>query len=247
MEEEFNLRLLRISIIQILKAHGFEKCKPSTLNVMTDLYVKMLTHLMERCNKFAMARNDTINTFDILQGMVDSGLIKDNKDDIYNTKSIEGFRNWLDSVNFQTAKQINQVPINLKQIIIENRKFKNVNYEEEERQRRLKKKQEFFSKFGQQIDDVKINEFDNDNDNDNEEEINIDINWIDYLLEKDNKFVTRKFENTSLKPNTETKEVGDYLIDSTTDFINNYLPINVQYNAHLDLVEPDPENPAEDE
>ena len=40
MDESFYFALLRISIAQILKANGFDKCKPSTLNVMTDLYLQ---------------------------------------------------------------------------------------------------------------------------------------------------------------------------------------------------------------
>ncbi|CAH6721873.1 hypothetical protein CLIB1444_07S04368 [[Candida] jaroonii] len=201
--EEFNFNLLRISIIQILKAQGFDKIKPSTLNVLTNLYIQYFKKLINETVKFAQLRNDEPITMDILQAMVQLGLIKvplntlvgNGTKDIYNTKSLDGFKDWLDSTSFQTTKQVNQVPLNFKQIIYENRSSdnsnniaKSIDFEEEE----------------------------------NKEFENLDINWLNYLIEKDIKFGKNKFNNTIFYP----ENLSEYLVEGG-GVMNEYLPTNI--------------------
>lgn len=207
-------------MIQLLKAQGFDKCKPSTLNVMTDLYVRMLTALVRKSQEFSNLRNDRMQTIDVLQGMIEMGLIKSDNDDTYNTKSVESFKNWLKSITFKTVQEINQVPSHLKQTIVENRKFKNDLNEPNDKQKR---KQDFYNNFGQ--GEVNLEEEEQDQD------LDIQINWLNYLMEKDSRFSNKHFENTSLNP---TNINGDYLVDNTTDELNKYLPINVKYEAFRD-------------
>lgn len=221
MEDSFQFSLLRISIIQLLKAQGFDKCKPSTLNVITDLYIRMLTALVQKCQNFSNLRNDRMQSMDVLQGMVEMGLIKIDKDDTYNTKSVESLKNWLNSLTFKTVQEINQVPSNLKQTIVENRKFKNdINEQNDKQNDKQKRKQDFYNNFGQ----GEINQDDEDQDQD----LDIQINWLNYLMEKDSRFSNKHFESTSLNP---TNITGDYLVDNTTDEMNKYLPINIKYEV----------------
>ncbi|EGV60601.1 hypothetical protein PSN45_001628 [Yamadazyma tenuis] len=232
MEEDFHFRLLRISIIQLLKSHGFDKSKSSTADVVTDLYVNMLDLLVTKAVRFSNLRNDDMKAIDILQAMLEVGLLKNSDNTKYNTKSVDSFKNWLSSLTFNTSKQVNQVPGNLKKVIIENRNFKDEMNDEEEKLRRLKKKQDFFNSFGQADDNTHadgMGAFDDD-------EVNIDINWVDYLIEKDSKFSNKKFEDTSLGPTVSTGNgvAGDYLVEASTDHVNQFLPINIKYDDRFE-------------
>lgn len=162
-----------------------------------------------------------MQSMDVLQGMVEMGLIKIDKDDTYNTKSVESLKNWLNSLTFKTVQEINQVPSNLKQTIVENRKFKNdINEQNDKQNDKQKRKQDFYNNFGQ----GEINQDDEDQDQD----LDIQINWLNYLMEKDSRFSNKHFESTSLNP---TNITGDYLVDNTTDEMNKYLPINIKYEV----------------
>lgn len=77
--KDFYFRLLRISMIQLLKAHGFDKAKPSIINEFTDLYVRFLSLLLQEITKLAHSRldhDDSIALQDISQAMENLGLIK---------------------------------------------------------------------------------------------------------------------------------------------------------------------------
>lgn len=107
MEDSFYFSLLRIPIAQILKTQGFDKCKPSTLNTLTSLYIIYLTKLISESINCSLTRTRTNSpdVQDVMQAMINMGLIKatqSNKihdsffDELeYNTKSINLFRNWV--------------------------------------------------------------------------------------------------------------------------------------------------------
>ena len=104
--KSFYFALLRISIAQILKANGFDKCKPSTLNVMTDLYsckpFKMPLGITKCSNMRTNSNSPELQ--DITQALINISIFKANEvtkihdeyyeESRYNTKSIEAFYQW---------------------------------------------------------------------------------------------------------------------------------------------------------
>lgn len=159
MDQSFHFALLRISIIQILKATGFDKCKPSIVNIITDLYIQYLKLLLLKSLKYSKHRGDAagvgeedatdlISVQDIAQAMLDLGFIKPSSGESlvdaydvptfpnvkdYNVKSAESFKNWiLYSDSFTTLKKITKLPKLLSQNLIEKRKIDNGEEEVEE-------------------------------------------------------------------------------------------------------------------
>ena len=117
-EDSFYFSLLRISIAQTLKTQGFDKCKPSTLNTLTSLYIIYLTKLTSEsiaCSS-TRTRTNSPEVQDVMQAMLNLGLIKatqSNKihdlyfDELeYNTKSVELFRHWVMSYYGDQFKDI---------------------------------------------------------------------------------------------------------------------------------------------
>lgn len=85
MDESFHFALLRILVVQILKALGFDKCKPSVANVMTDLCARYLAKLLAQSLKLARHRDaaadaitmeSSLTIQDVSQAMLDIGLLK---------------------------------------------------------------------------------------------------------------------------------------------------------------------------
>ncbi|ODV67655.1 hypothetical protein HYPBUDRAFT_122280 [Hyphopichia burtonii NRRL Y-1933] len=172
MEESFHFSILRISICQMLKSSGFDKCQPSIVNILTDIYIRYLTTLLKKSIKYSIIRQQSnqIQIQDILQSMIDIEFIKpssfesalDIQDDYpkfetsrkiqhqnYNTKSIESFVDWLKySDNFRISKKLVEVPENLLINLIEKRKIDESNETDQERKKRkLKERQEFYNQF----------------------------------------------------------------------------------------------------
>ena len=165
VEDSFNFSLLRISIAQILKAHGFDKCRPSQINILADLYIGFFNKLVQECLNCSQARTHTNlpELQDVVQSMINIGLIKTSNpllvnDDVYNpedeekqynTKSVYSFRDWvLRSYGHATTHKLNQVPQNLIDAIIEKRKLDNDDAGEtaaEKRRRKHKERQEFYN------------------------------------------------------------------------------------------------------
>lgn len=124
-ESSFHFALLRVSIIQILKASGFDKCKPSVVNILTDLYIHYFKLLLLKSLKYAnhrlenlleigsigqLAGNDGLSVQDITQAMLDIGFLKPSLGENildafdtppysnvkdYSTKSAKSFKNWI--------------------------------------------------------------------------------------------------------------------------------------------------------
>lgn len=216
--EEFNFNLLRVSILQIIKAAGYDKCKNTTVTIITDLYVTVLKLLLAKALHYG---NGSITSMDLLQAMIDIGIIKvplsdrmqmssgtkyassitTTTTDKYNTRSIDGFKQWLESINQTTLRQLNEVPLNYKQIVWENRKDDGPNT-------------------NNVITNV-IQGFEAEDGDDNLEEIKqMKLNWLNYLIEKDNKFGKDIFVGTYLSQDIN----GEYLVNDTE--YNQYLPIN---------------------
>ncbi|CAK9436250.1 uncharacterized protein LODBEIA_P08080 [Lodderomyces beijingensis] len=138
MEDSFNFSLLRIPIAQVLKASGFDKCKPSHLAILTDLSLHFMNELTQEAIKCSQVRiqSNSPEVQDVMQAMINIGFIKAQnphlihdayfkENEQYNTKSIISFRDWFQrSYNFATAAlKLNQVPQSLINALIEKRRL----------------------------------------------------------------------------------------------------------------------------
>lgn len=104
--EGFYFSLLRISMIQLLKAHGFDKAKSSTVDLYTDLYVRYLELLMNEVHNLVLVRRDLdeeVALQDISQAMQNIGMLKPTDVlDVYDEnpfhagdKGMQKFKSWL--------------------------------------------------------------------------------------------------------------------------------------------------------
>ncbi|BAO40353.1 transcription initiation factor TFIID subunit 3 [Kluyveromyces marxianus] len=78
-DEKFYFSLLRISMIQLLRAHGFDKAKSSTIDLFTDLYIRYLELAIHEIRKLALDRGDLdeeVALQDITQGLLNIGAFK---------------------------------------------------------------------------------------------------------------------------------------------------------------------------
>ncbi|QLQ79241.1 hypothetical protein HG537_0B05880 [Torulaspora globosa] len=97
---DFYFGLLRVSMIQLLKSHGFDRAKPSTIDIITDLYIRYLRLVTLEIIKSAQSRvdwDDTIALQDLTLGLQNLGIIKpvdvlDVYDENPNLVSDEGMR-----------------------------------------------------------------------------------------------------------------------------------------------------------
>lgn len=249
MDESFHFALLRVSISQILKASGFDKCKPSTLNIITDLYIKYFDKLVQECMKCSQLRNQSnlVELPDVTQGLIMSGAIiprnfikvNDKESHNYNTKSLQSFVNWMKYSNlFAISRKLNELPPSLVSNLIEKRRLdlNDGETDQEKKKRKYKEKQEFYNQ-------LKLNDGNAQNvDNDEEDDIITDndkLQWLNYLIEKDLKLGHNlKFWNTALQseyqkfennlkfhPNNKNKDKLDQ--DQYNNNKNDYLVLNI--------------------
>lgn len=198
MDDSFYFALLRISIAQILKANGFDKCKPSTLNVMTDLYLQTFQNAIKESLKCSNMRTNSNSPElqDITQALINISLFKANEvtkihdeyfeESRYNTKSIEAFYQWCKkSEPLAIEKKLNEVPNTLIKNLIEKRKLDIDDGESDlaKRKRKHKERQEFYNQ-------LKLN--DDQRHRVDEDELDEDVitekdklTWFNYLIEKD--------------------------------------------------------------
>lgn len=76
---DFYFGLLRVSIIQLLKSHGFDRARPTTIDVLADLYIKYLGLLITEVIKLTQSRMDqdeTVALQDISLAFQNLGIIK---------------------------------------------------------------------------------------------------------------------------------------------------------------------------
>ncbi|PVH14791.1 uncharacterized protein CXQ87_005067 [Candidozyma duobushaemuli] len=205
MDEQFFYAVLRISVAQILKASGFDKCKPSTLNTITDIYIKHFELVLNSAKKFGHARSRCTNVLeapDLVQALLDVQLIKPSTGDSlldpkdapnepeteYNVKSLESFIKWLQfSDNFNLSKRLSEVPSSQLRNLMEKRKIDTSSEtDQEKKKRRLRERQEYYNQlksgenpanaqFGGIADDLEEAEV-TENDK---------LSWLAYLAEKD--------------------------------------------------------------
>ncbi|EGW34309.1 uncharacterized protein SPAPADRAFT_59730 [Spathaspora passalidarum NRRL Y-27907] len=192
MSDSFHFSLLRISIAQILKANGFDKCKPSTLNILTDIYIQYLTKLIQtsiKCSQLR-TRSNTPELQDVTQSLILAGAIKPKnilqlnddrfEESPYNTQSVDSFKNWtLYSENNSTARKLNELPPNLIKNLIEKRKL-DINDGETDQQRRKRKYKERQDYYNQ----LKLDRHEPEEDEDlitSKDQ----LKWFNYLIEKD--------------------------------------------------------------
>lgn len=116
----FFYSLLRISMLQLLKAQGFDRAKPSTVDTITDLYVKFLDLLTKEIMKLAQARcdqDDIIALQDITQAFQNLGIVKPNDIlDVYDEnpelpgdQGLQNFKDWC--LNNSLAKDARKVAL----------------------------------------------------------------------------------------------------------------------------------------
>lgn len=220
MDESFFHSLLRISIAQILKASGFDKCKPLTLNIITDIYIKHFELVLNSAKKFGQARTsctDVLEAPDLVQALLDVQLIKpltgegalDPRDaphepeTEYNVKSLESFVRWLQfSDQFNLAKKLSDVPSSQLRNLMEKRKIDTSSEtDQEKKKRRLRERQEYYnqlklgenpanSQYGGMADELEESEV-TENDK---------LSWLAYLAEKDVKLGHNlQYANTALQ------------------------------------------------
>ncbi|KAL6016298.1 hypothetical protein ACI3LY_005214 [Candidozyma auris] len=205
MEEAFFYALLRISIAQILKASGFDKCKPSTLNAVTDIYIKHFELVLNSAKKYGQARTRCTNVLeapDLVQALLDVQLIKPSTGDSildprdaaqdpqteYNVKSLESFVRWLQfSDSFSLAKRLSEVPSSQLRNLMEKRKIDTSSEtDQEKKKRRLRERQEYYNqlKSGEDPANAQYGGMPEDLE---EAEVteNDKLSWLEYLAEKD--------------------------------------------------------------
>lgn len=208
MNESFFFALLRISIAQILKGSGFDKCKPLILNVVTDLYIKYLALLLSKAQKYATARTHCTNVIevqDVLQALLETQLIKPlsgesilDPHDLpeppqpeYNVKSLESFIGWLKySDQFKLSKRLSDVPNSMIRTLMEKRKIDTSDEtDQEKKKRRLKEKQEYYNQLKQTSDGPSNDQVNGLVDEVDEDEVtaNDKLSWLAYMAEKDTK------------------------------------------------------------
>ncbi|EJS41301.1 taf3p [Saccharomyces arboricola H-6] len=102
---DFYFALLRISMLQLLKAQGFDRARPSLVDVITDLYAKFLNLLASEINSIARARcdqDDTIALQDITLALENLGIVKptnaldvyDENSELSSSRGMEKFKDW---------------------------------------------------------------------------------------------------------------------------------------------------------
>lgn len=218
MEDSFYFSLLRISVAQILKASGFDKCKPLVLNTVTELYIKHLELVLSKAKKFALTRSNCTNEMlpqDLTQALLDVQLIKplsfesilDPRDNAiepeaeYNTKSLESLVRWLRyGDSYSLSKRLSEVPTALIHNLAEKRKIDiSAETDQERKKRRLRERQEYYNQFkhgeeNSQGFDRLVDDIDDDEITSNDK-----LSWLAYLAEKDLKLGHNlKFANTCI-------------------------------------------------
>lgn len=228
MDDTFHFALLRISIAQILKANGFDKCKPSVLNVLTDIYINYLKKLVCEALKCSQLRTKSnhIEVQDVTESMILVGFIKpenylrldDSQDNelynaysmskvpksAYNTKSLDSFVNWIKySESFRVSRRLNELPPALMKNLIEKRKLDldDGETDQEKKKRKYKERQDYYNllKLNELAANTMLTELEEEDDMNEGITEKDNLKWLNFLIEKDLKLGhDLKFVNTSL-------------------------------------------------
>lgn len=112
-------------MIQLLKSQGFDRAKPSTVDTISDLYIKFLNLLVSEVIKLAGARTDNddlIALQDITLAFSNLGIIKPNdKLDVYdenseipNDKGVKSLKEWcLNNTQLNNSRKVAIPSINM--------------------------------------------------------------------------------------------------------------------------------------
>ncbi|ODV79914.1 uncharacterized protein CANTADRAFT_5606 [Suhomyces tanzawaensis NRRL Y-17324] len=242
MDDSFHFALLRISIAQILKANGFEKCKPSTLNALTDIYIHYLDRLVKQSTRLSQLRkrSNDVEIQDITEAMKLTGVIKpenylqldDTKDSerqnassltkkskaAYNTKSLDSFRDWVKySDSFRVSRKLNELPSNLIKNLMEKRKLvlDDGETDQEKKKKKYKERQDYYNQL--KLNDVLGHS--TSNNMINGEDMDDDEN--DAISEKDKLFWLNYLIEKDLKLGHDLKFINTTLYDEFLKFQTN--------------------------
>lgn len=98
----FNFEVLRVTVAQILRGIGFDRCAPSLIDILTDLYIRHLQLLAEEADSLAHAAGEPeIRIQDITQALQNVGMLKPtNVLDVYDeydgtNKGCDNFLLWV--------------------------------------------------------------------------------------------------------------------------------------------------------
>ncbi|GEQ72419.1 hypothetical protein JCM33374_g6106 [Metschnikowia sp. JCM 33374] len=211
MEESFFFALLRISVAQMLKASGFDKCKPSVLDMVTDLYIRHLELVVHKAQTFSVARTSSVNNIepqDVMEALLNIGLLRPSspQDPLNkkNTKSLDSWVNWVKySDGHAVSRRLNAVPTSVLANLIEKRKIDTSSETDQERKkRRLRERQEYFNQLKQGDESAKQDKHTDLADDLDDDELtpNDKLSWLAYLAEKDMKLgQNMKFVNTCIQ------------------------------------------------
>jgi transcription initiation factor TFIID subunit 3 len=226
MDESFHFALLRVSIAQIIKANGFDKCKPSTLNIVTDIYLQYLKKLIQQALRCSQLRNrsNTVEIQDLTAALILTSAIKPEnylkledsgenarhtnssltkvKKSAYNTQSMDSFVGWIkDSESFRLSRKLNELPSSLIKNLMEKRKLDldDGETDQEKKKRKYKERQDYYNQL-KLTDHGTSSHIDDMYDDMNDRITSKDnLSWINYLIEKDLKLGhDLKFFNSSL-------------------------------------------------
>ncbi|CUM64082.1 uncharacterized protein PRCAT00001671001 [Priceomyces carsonii] len=224
MNTSFHFALLRVSILQILKASGFEKCNPSVLNALTDIYIHFFNLLVRQSIKLSIQRKNSssIGLQDVTQAMLNVSLIKPDSfepylnfydlpkfNDLrdtnstllksYNTKTMKSFANWVRySDSFRIGKKLSEVPKEVMRNLMQKRKIDlDDSSEQDKKRRRHKEKQDYYNKL--RLNDEQDFSYLEEDQDDELVDKSYNLLWLNYLIEKDLKLGHNlKFFNSSL-------------------------------------------------
>ncbi|CDK25642.1 unnamed protein product [Kuraishia capsulata CBS 1993] len=113
--EEFYFALLRISIAQLLRSHGFDKCSNKSLDILTDTYIRFMQLIVKNMAKLSETRGqgiDDVTIQDLAEALVEVKLIRpSSKLDPYdlspfNATGVENFEKWFLSATPDRAREV---------------------------------------------------------------------------------------------------------------------------------------------
>lgn len=249
MEDSFYFGLLRVSVVQLLKGCGFDKCLPSVVNTLTSLYIHY--HLLIIQNVITnreLKQTSEYSIDDVTRALLDAGLIKydfgesilskrpllnigdSNK---YVTKSVDAFRQWLDySDTFEVSKRLTLIPDEMLKNLMDKRRIDGDDGDEKRRKKR-KERQAAGSFVLFKQGESGVGDGDVDGDDELELEPEDQMPWLNYMMEKDIKLgQDYKYIDTVLFPQFE-----QYLSNSK------YHPLTARnldkYYAHVNKINED--------
>ena len=133
-DHDFFFGLLKVSILQLLKAQGFDKARPSTIDIVTDLYIKFLELLISEIKKLILARCsrddttdasfdvdvDTVALQDITQAFVNLKIVRpvdvldvyDENPQSFSDKGFQILKDWcLNNRRLRDARKVAAAPL----------------------------------------------------------------------------------------------------------------------------------------